>query len=411
RVYEGRAQERDEEELGRGVPPDEVSLAPGVDERGDLPVDAADCPVERICRRDQEVGDEEGSNQRPVLRKSLSPETASSLRPYASVVLVSAAWLLLLVASADAHKVYLVNDNHTDYGWNATTAAYDAAMLGELDYYLGRIATTAGNPSAEQSRFNSDNWYYVYLYEKNRPPAEYQTLISRMLDGHITAPLNPFVELYGGMPTEAAIRAGYYPGRLERLYGTQFLLAQEMETATIPWGIVELWAGSKAKYSWKGICECFHQAPYQNRTDEVFRWQGPDNSEVLMKWYQAPSPSDSGQTYGGYAEARANLSQAALQSAITRFASRPPSFPITGLFGAGWDDVAWKTDALWQLAQSWNAAHPGGDSAIMSNGVDYFLDLEAFRNSLGTVRGGWGNDWDAWPAKMASETAKVKRAV
>src|SRR5262249_20949707 len=112
----------------------------------------------------------------------------------------------------------------------------DAAMLGELDYYLGRIAATAGNPPAEQSRFNCDNWYYVYLYEKNRSPAEYQTLISRMLDGHITAPLNPFVELYGGMPTEAAIRAGYYPGKLERLYGTQFLLAQEMETATIPWG-------------------------------------------------------------------------------------------------------------------------------------------------------------------------------
>src|SRR5207248_930927 len=37
--------------------------------------------------------------------------------------------------------------------------------------------------------------------------------------------------------------------------------------------------------------------------------------------------------------------------------------------------------------------------------------LETFRNSLGTVRGGWGNDWDAWPAKLASETAKVKRAV
>src|SRR5262245_15732761 len=47
----------------------------------------------------------------------------------------------------------------------------------------------------------------------------------------------------------------------------------------------------------------------------------------------------------------------------------------------------------------------------MSSGIDYFLDLENFRNSLGTVRGGWGNDWDAWPVKMASETAKVKRAV
>jgi len=126
----------------------------------------------------------------------------------------------LLGAPAAAHKLYLVNDNHTDYGWNATTDAYDAAMLGELDYYLARIAATAGNPPAEQSRFNCDNWYYLYLYEKNRSPAEFQTLISRILDGHITAPLNPFVELYGGMPTEAAIRAGYYPGKIERLYGT-----------------------------------------------------------------------------------------------------------------------------------------------------------------------------------------------
>src|SRR5713101_3922745 len=236
-------------------------------------------------------------------------------------LLLSAAWLPLLAASAVAHKIYIANDNHTDYGWNASTTAYDAAMLGELDYYLGRIAATAGNPSAEQSRFNCDNWYYIYLYEKNRSPAEYQTLISRILDGHITAPLNPFVELHGGMPTEAAIRAGYYPGKLERLYGTQFLLAQEMETATIPWGIVELWAGSRAKYSWKGICECFHLAPYLDRTEEVFRWQGPDDSELLMKWYQPPAVYGLGQTYGGYAEARANIGVAALQSAITRFSA------------------------------------------------------------------------------------------
>jgi len=50
-----------------------------------------------------------------------------------------------------------LNDNHTDYGWNATTDVYDAAMLGELDYYRARSAATAGNPPAEQSRFNCDN--------------------------------------------------------------------------------------------------------------------------------------------------------------------------------------------------------------------------------------------------------------
>jgi alpha-mannosidase len=317
--------------------------------------------------------------------------------------------LLVLGASpASAHSIYLMNDNHTDYGWNATTAVYEAAMLGEIDYYLDRIDATSGNAPAEQARFNGDNWYYLYLYEQNRSPAQFQRLIARMLDGHITFPLNPLVELYGALPTEAAIRAGYYPGRIERAHGVQFLLAQQEEDATIPWGVAQIWAGSRAKYTWRGVCECFHLAPYQNRTDEVFRWQGPDDSEVLMKWYQPPG--DTGRTYGGYAEARDNLSPSALQAAIDRFSARPPFVPITGLFGAGWDDVSYQTDSVWQTVQSWNAAHPGGDRAVMSNGVDYFLDLENYRGQLNTVRGGWGSDWDAWPAKLAAEVSRCKRA-
>jgi alpha-mannosidase len=311
-------------------------------------------------------------------------------------------------ARAHAHRVYLMNDNHTDYGWNATTDAYEASMLSELDYYRGRIDATAANPAAEQARFNADCWYYLYLYQKNRTGPQFQDLVNKMISGHITVPLNPFVTLYGALPTEAAIRAGYYPGRIERQFpGVQFLLAQDMENQTNPWGIASLWAGSRAKYTWKGICGCVTQAPYANRTDEAFRWQGPDNKELLMKWYFLSGNA----SWGGYAEARDNLSQGSIQSTIDHFAAQTPFLPMSGLFGGGWDDVNYQTTAFETLAQVWNSAHPGGDQVVVSNGVDYFQELEGHVSQLSTLRGGWGNDWDLWPAALAERTAQTRRAI
>jgi len=310
--------------------------------------------------------------------------------------------------TALANRLYLANDNHTDYGWNATTQMYDAAMLSELDYYLAQIAATAGNPAAEQGRFNTDGWFYLYLYEHNRNGVQFQQLIDAMKSGHITVPLNPFITLYGALPTEAAVRAGYYPGRIARRYAVPFLIAEEMENATIPWGLASIWTGSGVRYSWKGLCGCATRAPYNNRTDEVFRWRGPDDSELLMKWYYLTGGPRS---WGGASEARDNLSLFAVQTTISHFQSQPPYLPIVGLFGAGWTDVSYKTDAFVSLAHAWNQAHPGGDQVIVSNEVDYFEELENYRASLNVLRGGWGNDWDGWPAALSERTAQTRRAI
>src|SRR6185369_10681027 len=104
--------------------------------------------------------------------------------------------LLAGAAAASAHTVYVANDDHTDYGWNASTAAYDATMLQELDYYLIRIASTGHRPSDEQARFNADCWWYLWLYEHNRSPSQFEALVTAMQTGHIGVPLNPFVTLY-----------------------------------------------------------------------------------------------------------------------------------------------------------------------------------------------------------------------
>ena len=324
-------------------------------------------------------------------------------------VAISAVVLLALVGPARAvNTVYLANDDHTDYGWNDTVANYESALLSEVDYYLAQIAATAGNPPATQARFNADGWYTAWLYQQQRSPAQFQALIAAMQSGHIGVPLNPMVTLYGALPTEAAIRAGYWPGRIARQYGVDFRIGQDIENHTNPWGLVSLWAGSGVDFTWKGVCGCATSAPYNNRTDEVFRWQGPDGQELLMKWYLLTGSNTS---WGGYAEARANLSQPAIQNTINHFTSRPPFAPVVGLFGGGWDDVLYQTTAFVDLATQWNAAHPGGDRVVVSNIADYFDALQASGASLPVQRGGWGNDWDLWPTSLAERTAQTRRAI
>jgi len=348
------------------------------------------------------------------------PESISARR-YLAVTLCCAAAMTLWSPPAAGHEVYLMDSNHTDYNWNATAAEYDAAMLAELDFYLQQIEDTAGAPQEEQARYTPDNWWWLYLYEHNRTPEQFAELLDAIRSGHITIPLNPFVTLYGALPTEAVIRAGYYPGRIGRKYGIDFPLAEAVENHTIPWGLASIWAGSAVEYTWKGECGCWRSAP-SRLDDELFTWQGPDDKTLLFKWYNLIG---SDRSWGGYSEARDILDLPsipaqidAIDAEIDRTVTRM-GIPFTGLFGAGWDDVSWWDPVNWQSTAvvdavvAYNDATATGDTAIVSNGIDFFQALEAagVPSTLNTLRGGWGNDWDMWPASLAERTSRTRRAL
>jgi len=325
------------------------------------------------------------------------------------IVLCGALAASTLQSTIGAHEAYLMNSNHTDYNWNATAAAYDAAMLVELDFYLQQIADTAGAPPAEQARYTPDNWWWMYLYEHNRTPEQFEALLDAIRTGHITIPLNPFVTLYGALPTETAIRAGYYPARIGREHGIDFPLAEAIENHTNPWGLASIWAGSAVDYTWKGVCGCVQSAP-DRIDDELFIWQGPDDKTLIFKWYNLLGTN---RDWGGYSEARDNLaSPSQIDAEIARTESRMPGIAFTGLFGAGWDDVSWHSTAVVDAVVAYNASG-SGDTAIVSNGIDFFEALEAagVPALLNTLRGGWGNDWDMWPASLAERTARTRRAL
>lgn len=178
--------------------------------------------------------------------------------------------LVLLAGAASAQtpkRIYLANDDHTDYMWAGDEATYRQAFLDMIDFYLAQADRTAGSAAPYRGRFNLDGTFWIWEYERNRSAADVARLVNRIKDGHISVPLNPLVTVYGGMPAEAVLRSMYYAGQLERRFGLRIPIAVAMEDQTHPYGLAGLWAGAGAKYSWKGVCGCSTRVPIATLTD------------------------------------------------------------------------------------------------------------------------------------------------
>jgi alpha-mannosidase len=315
------------------------------------------------------------------------------------------------VASAQSKRVFMAPDDHTDYFWTATDVQYRQMFLTMLDYYINQADATAGERPEYQSRFSADGSLWLWEYEKNKTGSEFQRLVDKLKSGHISAPKNPLVITYGGVPAEAVLRSMYYSGQLERRYGLEFPLAIAMENAGMAYGLGALWAGAGARYSWKGVCNCFTLiSGLDDRDHEIYRWVGPDGSSLIMKWFSLLHPNDN-QSIGGYAEARVPataLNLVTSQAGANGFAARYP-YDTIGVFGQGWDDP--QTTNL-NVQQACKADTDPSRQCIVSNTVDFFQEFEPrYGATLPELSASFGNEWDLAPASLAEVSARVKRAV
>jgi alpha-mannosidase len=309
-------------------------------------------------------------------------------------------------ARAQTPTVYIACDDHTDYFWTADDVAYRKAFVRSLDYYLNQVDRTANDPPDFQARFACDGALWLWEYERHRPHSDFLRLITRMKDGHISAPMTAAVSCYGGMPAEAALRGMYYAGRLERRFGLRFDLAVAMENQTLPYGLPSLWAGAGARYSWRGICDCATKVPDAwDREHDAYWAEGPDGARVLMKWN---SMLVSNESMGGYAEARDPFAIVDYVTGDREFRRRWP-YAVVGAFGKGWDDYETMTADFPKAAR---AKSDATRRVVVSDELDFFRDFEArYGASLPTVATSFGNEWDLLCATMAEESASVKRSL
>ncbi len=317
---------------------------------------------------------------------------------------------------AQEKRIYIANDDHTDYMWTANEAKYDTAFVKMLDYYLQQINATADNPSDFQARFNCDGAYWLTVYEKYRSPMQFKKLIEAIRSGHISSPLTTLASTYGAQPTEAVIRGMYAAGQLERRFAVRFPLAVSMENQTLPLGLSALWAGAGAKYSWKGTCACATQTPRKNwhiRRHPLYRYAGLDGSSVLMKWYNMTLNNYS---LGGYAETRMGENVSNVLQNLTKTVdtlanlcqSKTYPYDVAAAFGYGWDDLQTFVSPEF-VAVAQKGTHENRKVRV-SNEIDFFEDIEKSYPQLPSESVSYGNEWDLYCASMNETTAKVRRS-
>lgn len=340
-----------------------------------------------------------------MIRPSASPSMGLK-RKFGRALFMLWGALSVMLPGQEVKRIYIANDDHTDYIWGTDEEAHRRAFLDMLDYYLNLADSTDRLPAEFQSRFNCDGTFWVWTYEKNKSQSEFNRLISRIKSGHISVPMTALNICYGGMPAEAVLRSLYYAGQLERRFGLRFRLALSQENQTLPYGLGALWAGAGAGYSWRGICGCASRVPDAwNREHDAYWWVGPDESKILMKWN---SMLRNNYDIGGYAEARGIPDVIDFVDANPGFQSRFP-YNVIGIFGYGGDDLKALTDKFPDVAQQMTTAKR---KVIVSNGLDFFEDLEKnCGSSLASVSCSFGNEWDLLCASMAELSARVKRAV
>lgn len=306
-----------------------------------------------------------------------------------------------------ASRIYLAPDDHTDYMWAGNEADYRQAFLDMIDYYLGQADLTENEPADFRSRWNCDGSMWIHTYEQYRTPEQFDRLVKRIKEGYVSFPLNYLVSTYGGMPTEAVLRGMYYSGYLQRRYGLHSPMAIAMENQTLPYGLGGLWAGSGAKYSWRGICACGTKLPNDPRPHEIYWWPADDGSRILMKWFSNRGRSGL-QHLGRYAEARRPIEMVEFAEKDEVFRRAHP-YSVVGIFGQGSDDLKTLDDKIVRAAR---ATSRPDRRVIVSNMTDFFEDFEYTHGAeLPQHAASFGNEWDLYPMSMAEVTASVRRAV
>ncbi|MGG9964308.1 T9SS type A sorting domain-containing protein [Ferruginibacter sp. SUN106] len=319
-------------------------------------------------------------------------------------------FLLLQVTSNAQKRIYVANDDHTDYMWTANEIDYDSAFINMLDVWMDYNDQTKlehpGNYNL-QSKWNCDGTFWVKAYKKYRTPAQFSRLIDQIKNGQITVPYSPLITTYGGVPAEAVLRGMYYAGSLERQYNLRFEMAAAMENQTLPLGMASLWKGAGAKYCWYGVCDCYTAVPgLTNRQNQIYWYKGMDTSKLLLKWYNLANGGQSN-FVGGYGEVK--TADAAINYLSAKCSTAGYPYTIAGGFGVGWDDFETTNDDLVDAAiNNTNASQ----QIIVSNETDFFHDFETtYGSSLPSVTQTFGNEWDLACASIAEVSAKVKRSL
>src|ERR1041385_4034106 len=103
----------------------------------------------------------------------------------------------LMLAVPAQERLYIANDDHTDYFWTLDDAGYRQAFQDMIEFYLDEIDRTQTNPENARGRFNLDGSLWVYEWEHARSSADMERLMNAIAAGDVSMQLHSLVLLGG----------------------------------------------------------------------------------------------------------------------------------------------------------------------------------------------------------------------
>ena len=86
-------------------------------------------------------------------------------------------------------RLYLANDDHTDFMWTASDTAYETAFVTMIDAWMANNNATSGNSPDYQTKFDCDGTYWAWAYAKHKTPAQFQNFINQVKSEKIVMPM------------------------------------------------------------------------------------------------------------------------------------------------------------------------------------------------------------------------------
>ncbi|NPV87295.1 MAG: hypothetical protein HPY45_14955 [Anaerolineae bacterium] len=307
--------------------------------------------------------------------------------------------------------VYVLADVCSDSTWvyddEAQMRADDAALL---DRTLDLMDQTAAQPAALRERYNLVHTRQV-LYYLQRFPEKAERLFAAIRNGALT--LSPFYNmcLTGCVSLEELIRQFYPARRLAEEHNLPLCCANHQETPAITWFTASLLADCSIPYLVKAVlpyeCSWMTRRP----VPPLLFWQGADGRGVWLR-LRVGDYVEAAFLLAGLRQTNAALHERILPSYEQLGGAYPfDAVALLGVYGdlspESWRQVEKKNAAVaayhqqgWEYPRLVNAAQ-----------MQFWEHLGDALQTAGLARweGDFGAAWEAWPASLASLTARWRQ--
>ncbi len=307
-------------------------------------------------------------------------------------------------------RILVAHDTCPDVTWGWTEEQTRQAFADLVRSHLDEMQRTDAGPQESRDHFNMATTQEALDFMA-RYPARKAELIRRIREGRIC--VSPFLcnSLWGFQSVEGALRTLYPARRLEREWNIRLDVAEHIELPSLPWGMASLLAGCGVRWVSNPFLD--YDCTFKGlRNPPLFRWAGPDGSEVRVR-------------LDAWASERANYAQGALllrepariaNEWLPHYRQLGAAYPLSTILASGThSDVSpesWKqTGGFSEALQRYNAAATNPVRLVNGTLAQFCAEVdsaEAGAPFLPVLRGCFGHSWELWPVSLARTVAELR---